>query len=128
LPKWVEAKRSSPPFARQLLEVHAVGYARAVASQRMIHLYFGQSRAANCCQRMGSYGGKVGVRARGGIRSFESGSFRHSPDDRASRARLHADTLPIGGALLRSSFGLVMLRSHGVDRSADKVVEAFTVR
>jgi hypothetical protein len=39
----------------------------------------------------------VGVRARG-IRSFKSGSFRHSPDDRASRVRLHADALPIGGA------------------------------
>src|SRR5215207_7838489 len=38
----------------------------------------------------------VGWRAR--ICSFNSGSFRHSPDDRASVSVLHSDVLPIGAS------------------------------
>src|SRR5215212_10460962 len=47
----------------------------------------------------------VGWRAR--ACSFESGSFRHSPDDRASVPYLHTDNLPIGGSSKVSRVGLL---------------------
>jgi len=66
-------------------------------------------------------GGSVGERAC----SFASGSFRHSPDDRASVPYLHTDTLPIGASskiLGDDGCDLVPALSEKLDRPVAEVL------